>query len=112
MFIGLNLILKIPNCRFEMPTGLSDYMPPAEDVVPATIYMNNNIARIHGEIEESLRIVAAGEEGAKKGRNLLLLKRRRDKLKDDIAVLKRGKGNATALKAELSSVVEQIREIS
>lgn len=91
---------------------LSDYMPPAEDVVPATIYMNNNIARIHGEIEESLRIVAAGEEGAKKGRNLLLLKRRRDKLKDDIAVLKRGKGNATALKAELSSVVEQIREIS
>jgi hypothetical protein len=91
---------------------LSDYIPPAEDIVSATIYMNNNIARIHGEIEESLRIVAAEAEGVKKDRDLLLLKRRRDKLKDDIAVLKRGKGNATALKAELSSILEQIREIS
>ena len=110
---------------------LGAYTPPAVDVVGATRYMEYHIARINGEIEESLRAIAAAEAAAKataeaaasadaearKARDLLAFRHRRDKIKDDIAVLKRGKENASKkdtvakLKAELSDVLEKIKEL-
>ena len=102
---------------------LSTYAPHREDRVGATIFMDNNIERINKEIEESIRATeeaegaaaaasaseAAAASTAQREHELLVLKRRRNKLKENIAFLKSGKKNATEKKAELASVLAQIK---
>jgi len=108
-------------------TTLSAHSPSAV-VVGATKYMNYQIAELR---DESLRRSAAVAEAtaaeeaataeadkARKERELVMLKRRRDKIKDDIAALKRGKMNDSkkesiaTLKTELASVLEKIHALS
>lgn len=94
---------------------LGSYTPPSGEPVFATKYMDANMARIYGDIEESTRRAAetaavAEKEGRE--RELTALKRRRDKLKIDRMTLKKGKRNTTELNVELATVTEQIRRLT
>jgi len=101
---------------------------PSDEAVGATKFMNSQIAEAR---DESMRRAAADAEAAAaeevakaeatkvaNERELIMLKRRREKIKEDISILKRGKMNDSkkeriaTLKTELASVLEQIRVLS
>jgi len=97
---------------------LGSYAPRPVDAVVATKYMDEHVGRIKANAEAraiaataASAAAAAAEGAAQKARDLAALKRRRDKLKEDIAFLKRGKKNTGELKAELSAVLEGIRSL-
>ena len=93
---------------------LAAYRPPAT-AVEATKYMNTHLPRIYAESNASARRVAEAKEAVEKTkheRELLLLKRRRDKLKMDKLALKKAKKNTTAIDVELDSIVEEIRRLT